>query len=126
MHDPRDRRKQDIASHLVENLSDGLLVWQTVCEFLAASRKLSSHGYDFNRACDDIRALMGVWSIALPSWQVLERAISLWKRNRLAYWDALIVAACLEAGADALYSEDFGGHSEIDGLKIVNPFVSAR
>ena len=45
VHDPRDRRKQAIASDLVENLSDGLLVWQTVCEFLSASRKLAPLGY---------------------------------------------------------------------------------
>jgi hypothetical protein len=30
VHDPRDPRKQDIASELVEQLSDGMLVWQVV------------------------------------------------------------------------------------------------
>lgn len=33
----------------------------------------------------------------------------------------MIVAACLEADVQMLYSEDFG-YAEIDGLKIVNPF----
>lgn len=37
VHDPRDPRKQDIASDLIVDLSDGLLLWQTVCEFLSAS-----------------------------------------------------------------------------------------
>jgi predicted nucleic acid-binding protein len=43
----------------------------------------------------------------------------------LSSWDALLVAACLEARVDTLYSEDFSGYAEIDGLKIVNPFAQA-
>lgn len=58
VQDPRDKRKQDIASELVENLADGMVVWQTVCEFLSASRKLTALGYDFNQALRDIRRLM--------------------------------------------------------------------
>ena len=33
----------------------------------------------------------------------------------------MIVAACLEANVETLYTEDFG-YSNIDGLMIVNPF----
>jgi predicted nucleic acid-binding protein len=33
----------------------------------------------------------------------------------------MIVAACLEANVQTLYTEDFG-YSSIDGLEIVNPF----
>ena len=39
----------------------------------------------------------------------------------VAYWDAMIIAACLEAGVKRLYSEDFAGQ-KIDRLEIVNPF----
>ena len=124
VHDPRDRRKQEIASDLVENLADGMLVWQTVCEFLSASRKLAPLGYDFDQAFDDIRTLMTQWTTALPSWHVLERAMSLLKRYSLAYWDSLLIAACLEAAVETLYSENFSGYDEIDGLKIVNPFAT--
>ena len=63
---------------------------------------------------------------ALPSWKVLDRAMSLLRRYSLAYWDAMLIAACLEAGVEILYSENFSGYREIDGLKIVNPFVAAE
>lgn len=33
----------------------------------------------------------------------------------------MIVAACLEADLQTLYTEDFG-YSSIDGLELVNPF----
>ncbi|MDM9381314.1 hypothetical protein QUB80_11425 [Chlorogloeopsis sp. ULAP01] len=42
-------------------------------------------------------------------------------RFSLSYWDAMIVAACLEANVQTLYTEDFG-YSKIDELGIVNPF----
>ena len=126
VHDSRDQRKQDIASEFIEDLADGLLVWQVVCEFLSASRKLAPSGYDFDQAVEDIRTLMTQWTTALPSWQVLDRAVSLLRRYSLSFWDALLVAACLEAGAETLYSENFSGYDQIDGLKIVNPFLSAK
>jgi predicted nucleic acid-binding protein len=34
----------------------------------------------------------------------------------------MIVAACLEANIQTLYTEDFG-YSNIDNLKIINPFI---
>jgi predicted nucleic acid-binding protein len=122
VHDPRDPRKQDIASELIEKLTDGLLVWQAVCEFLSASCKLSSFGYDFEQASNDIRQLMTQWATALPSWQVLDRANTLLDRYSLSFWDSMLIAACLEAGASALYSENFSGQDEIDRLKLINPF----
>jgi predicted nucleic acid-binding protein len=123
IHDPRDKRKQDIAGELVENLADGLLVWQAVCEFLAASRKLSTQGYDFQQAVADVRLLMSQWTVALPSWRVLDRGLEILDRHKLSYWDCMMVSACLEAGATTLYTEDLIGNIEIDGLKIVNPFA---
>jgi predicted nucleic acid-binding protein len=34
----------------------------------------------------------------------------------------MIVAACLEANIQTLYTEDFG-YSNIDELQIINPFI---
>jgi predicted nucleic acid-binding protein len=126
VHDPRDKKKQDVASELVVSLADGVLVWQAVCEFLSASRKLATFGYDFTKAAQDIRTLMTQWTTALPSWQVLDRAVSLLQRYSLSFWDSMLIAACLEAGAEVLYSENFSGYDEIEGLKIVNPFLAAK
>jgi predicted nucleic acid-binding protein len=126
VHDPRDSLKQSVASNLVQNLDDGLLVWQTACEFLAASRKLIPYGYNFDQALADIREMMVNWKTALPDWQVLDRGASLFARYSLSYWDAMLIAACIEAGATTLYSEDFSGYRDIDGLTIVNPFAASK
>lgn len=121
VNDPRDPAKQGIAASLVSSLTDGVLLWQVACEYLAASRKLEALGYDKVQAWQYIRDLQQVWHTALPTWSVLNQAEDLLKRFSLSYWDAMIVAACLEANVQTLYTEDFG-YSNIDGLGIVNQF----
>ena len=65
-----------------------------------------------------------MWMTILPNWKVFDRSAGLMQRYSLSSWDSLLVAACLEAGVDSLFSEDFSGYGEIDGLKIVNPFAA--
>ncbi|MEA5449812.1 PIN domain-containing protein [Leptolyngbya sp. CCNP1308] len=121
VNDPRDPIKQRVATSLIAELVDGVLLWQVATEYLAASRKLEPLGYDKTQAYQYIRDLQQVWYTSLPNWDVLDRAETLHSRFSLSHWDAMIVAACLEINIQTLYSEDFG-YSKIDSLTIVNPF----
>jgi predicted nucleic acid-binding protein len=121
-HDPRDPRKQTAAMSLIESLSDGALLWQVACEYVAASRKLESGGYSRKQAWQDIHDLRSVWTTILPTWRVFEEAETLTSSFSLSFWDALIVAACLEGGVGELYTEDFDAYPEVNGLTIINPF----
>jgi predicted nucleic acid-binding protein len=120
-HDPRDPAKQKVATSLIASLTDGALLWQVACEYLWASRKLEPLGYSYVHAVEDIRDLRRVWTNILPDWKTLDRAESLKAGYSLSFWGALIIAACLEAGVQRLFSEDFGSQS-IDALEITNPF----
>ena len=122
-HDPRDPRKQTIAISLIESLPETALLWQVACEYVSVSKKLEPFGYSRDQAWHDIRELRLVWEPVLPSWEVADRAHGLLDRYSLSYWDAMIVAACLEAGAKRFYSEESFGSDAIDGLEIVNPFA---
>ncbi|KGF73172.1 hypothetical protein DO97_02360 [Neosynechococcus sphagnicola sy1] len=121
VNDPRDPVKQGVAIALVSALTEGVLLWQVACEYLAASRKLESLGYNRAQAYQYIRDLQQVWYTALPTWSVIDRAENLMSHFNLSHWDSMIIAACLEADTHTLYTEDLG-YSSIDGLKIVNPF----
>ena len=57
VNDLRDPGKQEIAASLVTNLTEGVLIWQVACEYLAASRKLEPLGYDRAQAYQYIRDL---------------------------------------------------------------------
>ncbi len=52
-------------------------------------------------------------------------ALELARDHNFAFYDALIIAAAIEAGCDTLYSEDLQHGRSIDGLKIVNPFLGS-
>lgn len=52
----------------------------------------------------------------------MDRALALMSRHSLSVWDAMIVAACAEAGVTRLYSEDITGYPALDGVELVNPF----
>ncbi len=65
--DPRDRAKQTAAGSLIESLTDGALLWQVACEYVAASSKPAPFGYPAAQACNDIRDLRRAWAAVLPS-----------------------------------------------------------
>jgi predicted nucleic acid-binding protein len=79
-------------------------------------------GYDRAKAWEDIRDLRRVWVTILPSWNVLDRSELLLARHSLSFWDAMVIASCLESGIARLYSEDLGSFAQVEGLEIVNPF----
>jgi predicted nucleic acid-binding protein len=47
-------------------------------------------------------------------------------RFGLQYFDALIIAVASRAGATILLTEDMHDGLEVDGLRVVNPFVAAN
>lgn len=122
VQDARDPVKQAKAIALVKGLPDGVLLWQVANEYLAASRKLVPFGYDHAQAFQDINNWRKVWTTILPTWAVMDKAEDVRQRFNLSFWDAMVIAACLEGGVTRLYSEDFDAYQQIDGLQLVNPF----
>jgi predicted nucleic acid-binding protein len=121
--DARYPQKQNEAISLIDNLQDGVLLWQVACEFMAASHKLAPLGYNRGEAWKEVQRLRLIWHTAAPDWQVLDRAELLFARFSLSQWDAMLVAACLEVGVTTLYSEDLTAYPRIDTLQILNPFT---
>ena len=124
VHVSRDLVKQATAEALVRTLPDAVLLWQVSCEYVAASRKLEPFGYSRTKAWQDIRKLHLLWDTRLPTWDIFFRAEILMQRYSLSSWDALLVAACLEAGVTRLYTEDFDDSVKKEGLEVVNPFAT--
>jgi predicted nucleic acid-binding protein len=124
-HDPRDQSKQQLAIQLIQSVSDGVLMWQVACEYLAASAKLEPFGYNRGQAWQDIEELQTVWTSIVPPWSAINRARALMQKYSLPFWDAMLLGACVESGVTKIYSQDFDAYAEIDGVGIVNPFKGA-
>jgi predicted nucleic acid-binding protein len=121
--DQRQPLFQERALQLVYGLSDGIMPWQVACEFIAASRKLADQGLTPAMAWQRLDEFLELLPLHVPSNEVLESARLLHVEQQWSYWDALLVAACREAGVTRLYTEDLPGRTPPDGLEIVNPFA---
>ena len=121
VRDPRDPIKQATTHALVSSLTDRVLIWQVACEYLSASRKLNQVGFTIADAWKDVQGIRDSWHTVLPNWDVQKTASTLWDRYSLSIWDSLIVAACLNASLERLYTEDFDAYPRNGTLEIVNP-----
>lgn len=122
-HDPRDPIKQNQAVSLIASMTDGVLLWQVACEYVAASRKLAAYGLSQPQAFADLRQLQTLWRPFFPNWAVLQRAEMLMTTGNLSFWDAMILAACVEGRITTLYSEDFDNSTNaLTGVTVINPF----
>ena len=115
--------KQRIAKQVISDTCGGLLLWQVACEFIAVSRKLTDQGFTPEHAWSRLSRLTGIYRLVLPTPTVIDRARVLHVEQQWSFWDALIVAACLESGVTRLYSEDLPGRSPPEPLEIINPFA---
>ena len=123
-HDPRNPIKQNRVVEVIASLTDGALLWQVSCDYIAASRKLTAFGLNTEQAFADLNRLRGVWSAVGPSWATLDTAETLMVTGNLSFWGAMIVAACMENRIQTLYSEDFDSSmTALTGVAIINPFI---
>lgn len=108
---------------MISRTSSGVLPWQVACEFIAASRKLERQASTGADAWARLADFMGVFRLVFPDESsVLDRARHLHLDRKVAFWDAMIIAACVDADVRLLYSEDLPG-GDIEGLSIKNPFT---
>ena len=120
--DKADPRRQQIALDLVSNTADAVILWQVAGEFIAASRKLERQGFTAAEAWARLSEFLAVCPLVTPSGHaVLDRAKNLHLAHQVSFWDAMILAACLDSGVHRLVSEDIPG-GEITGISVVNPF----
>jgi predicted nucleic acid-binding protein len=115
--DPRSARAEDILA------PGGVLSVQILNEFVSvARRKILMPWSDVTEALEAFRVLC---PSPLPiTVEMHEAALEIAQKQGYHIYDALVVAAALEAGCATLYSEDFRDGQVIEGqLTIRNPFA---
>jgi predicted nucleic acid-binding protein len=115
-----DESRSAIAERLLAD--GGYVSVQVLNEFAAvARRKLRMSWEDTTEALLAIRALC---ESPMPlSITTHDAALEIAARYGYTIYDALILAAALEAGCDTLYTEDMQTGQNIGSLRILNPFV---
>lgn len=123
--DASDARKRQSAVELLESLdeSDTVIPWQVACETAAVIRTMAIAGKFRGDYQEAVSALRSCFPVVLPQLSILDRSLQLQLRHQVSPWDALLIAACAEAGVTRLFTEDLQGQSIIDGVQLVNPFA---
>jgi predicted nucleic acid-binding protein len=70
------------------------------------------------------RMLDTKWEVVPLNVAVTLRALDGMPRHGFSFWDALIWAAARENGVSLIYTEDFQHGRDIEGVGVINPFVS--
>ena len=102
----------------------GLASVQVLNEFVHVARRKLGHDWPH------IEFALGLFRASLDDVVPLTLnthagAVALAREHGLSFYDALIVAAALEAGCDTLYTEDMQHGRKCGGLVIINPFSEA-
>ncbi len=124
--DRHEPRKQTEAVSLLRQLgpTDTVLLWQVAGEYLCCLRRFAAAGTFPDADVEtEIVDLLRAFSLVLPTREVIQRSLSLSSRYSLSHWDSMLIAACLEAGVDTLYSEDLDDGMTYQNVTVVNPFA---
>ena len=122
--DALDAAKRRCAVDLIESLpeTDTVIPWQVACEVAAVMRTMAASGKFRGDYAEAVASLRSCFPIALPQHSTLERSLRIQVQSQVSPWDALLIAACADAGVTRLYSEDMQSQPVIDGVALVNPF----
>jgi len=114
-----DATRADRAEAFV--VDGGVISVQVLNEFASvALRKLNMKLAEIREILSTVRAVCVVNPVDIDTHEL---GLDLVERHPLAVYDALIVAAALQAGCAVLYTEDLQHGQKFGGLTVRNPFV---
>lgn len=125
LFDETDAEKRRISENILADAlicDTGVISFQVIQETLnviTTKLKVPASTEDALRFLEIV--LTPMWRI-MPSMDLYTSAIAIQSRYRHSFYDALIIAAALEAGCTRLLSEDMQHGQRIEGLVIENPF----
>jgi predicted nucleic acid-binding protein len=117
----QDRSKHELAVKLLSQI-EGSISSQVVNEICSNVIRLTNASEQQIEKI--IKDLFSKYLVIIPSESTLLKASNLRGKYKFSFWDNVLVASALEAGATILYSEDMQHKAIIDdSLTIINPFL---
>jgi predicted nucleic acid-binding protein len=123
---PGEAQKKVHALDLIDraiSTGKGVISYQVVQEFLNVAIRHYAQPMSIAE-CEEYLSTVFRPLLAVHSSQSLYiHALDLTRRHSLSWYDALIVAAALEANCRILYTEDLQHGHKFSDLRVVNPFL---
>jgi predicted nucleic acid-binding protein len=124
--DPSSARKSEAAQRLLRQAlltRKGAISYQVVQEFFNVVHKHSQGAMRLEEAEHFLSSVLGPLCVVHSSPALFHKALQIFGRFRLQWYDSLIVAGAMEAKCRILYSEDFQNGQKFDDLEVRNPFL---
>ena len=126
-HDVDSAAKHQSANHLLKelwNTRTGTLSAQVLQEFYVNMTRKIPKPLPRAAARSVVNSYL-IWCVETGTAEI-SAAFRIEDEAKIAFWDALIVAAAIKAGADRILSEDLNAGQMISGVRIENPFRETR
>ena len=123
--DDKDLAKRDLARRWITACWQqrcGRLSTQVLNEFYANARKKFPSAISAGDARAEVRRYQN-WRPWVIDHATVETAWAIESRFGFSYWDSLIVSSAQQQGCEWLLSEDLQHNQQIDGVRILNPFL---
>jgi predicted nucleic acid-binding protein len=127
-HDVSTGPKHEAARSLVERLwqeRNGALSTQILQELYVSLRRKAGRPLTSAQAREIVADYLR-WEVVVNTGDSILDAISLEERYKVSFWDALVIRAARDCGADTLYTEDLNHGQVYDSVHVVNPFGAER
>jgi len=121
-------RKHEIARNLLIELwkaEGGVLSTQVLQEFYVTATKKVASPLPPETAREIIADLL-TWDVVTNDGEAVLEAVDLQIREKISFWDALIVAAAEKGAAGILLSGDFSDGRKFGEITVRNPFAESR
>lgn len=119
----KSQQALDLLRRLAQANSPLVVPWQVAAEFLTCLRKWEDNGRITRQ---DTHAYLNRFVTSLPvvtpTIHSLAIALELSERHCLSHWDSMLLGACVDAGINTLYSEDFSDGTAYGSVKVISPF----
>ena len=119
-------QKREISLTLVANAlktGQGMISWQVVQEFLNVSTRKFKTPLKPEDANEYLHKVLDPLCKIFPGLELYQGALEVMGQTRYSFYDSLILAGAKRGECAILYSEDMQNGQQVDGVKIVNPFV---
>ena len=121
-----DERKTATADRIIRlgiERGDACISFQVVQECLNIMLRKAAIPLDTDQTRSYLETVLAPLLQVSASLSLYHSALDIQARYRYGFYDALIIAAALEAGCTRLYSEDLQHGQRIERLTIENPFL---
>jgi predicted nucleic acid-binding protein len=124
-HDRSAGVKHHRARQLVERLwasGEGVLSTQVLQELCVNLRRKLAHPLPIEEIQSLIQDYLS-WEIVVNTPEASIQALDIERRHNTSFWDALILQAAEQSGAEILYSEDLSDGHHYGPVQVINPLA---